>query len=183
VIRAIMVVGLPPPHQGDRVEFPWLIAIGPEPIVGGVAPFILETHRDAVLVKAPKLLDQTIVELFRPFARQEVDDGRAALQKFGPVAPATVLGVGAGDLDRIAPIPGVFGEADFLGRGFEGERRQRRAAVGHLQAPDFERGKLGSRSYLHKSVQITACRSQSGTAGTKMPREAGFPRHASRKND
>ena len=44
-----------------------------------VVPFIGKAYGDAVLSKGPDLLDQAVVELTLPFAREECFDGVAAL--------------------------------------------------------------------------------------------------------
>src|SRR6201991_2497952 len=88
----IVDAGLAPPHQAALVEFPLLVAVGAMPLPGIVVPFILEAHRDAVLIERPEILDQAIVMLLRPFAGEECDDRLAAFKEFGAVTPAAVLG-------------------------------------------------------------------------------------------
>jgi hypothetical protein len=48
-------------------------------------------------VECSEFLDQPVLELARPFAPQERDDLGAAMEELGAVAPAAVLGIGAGD--------------------------------------------------------------------------------------
>src|SRR4029079_12222228 len=122
----IVDAGLAPAHQAVLVELPLLVAVGAMPLPGIVMPFILEAHRDAVLIERPEILDQAIVMLLRPFAGEECDDRFAALKEFGAVTPAAILGIGQRHPDRIARIPGVFRHARLLGGGFAGEGRQRR---------------------------------------------------------
>ena len=50
------------------VELPVLVAIRPEPVPAIVVPFIGIAHGDAVFMPCPKLLEQSVVQLFRPFA-------------------------------------------------------------------------------------------------------------------
>jgi hypothetical protein len=64
------------------------------PLPGIVMPLILKPHRDMVAVERPEILDQAVFVLLRPFARKERDDGGAAFEKLGAVAPAAVLGIG-----------------------------------------------------------------------------------------
>src|SRR5262249_54449944 len=80
-------------HQPVLVEFPVLVAVAAEPAAAVVVPLVGEAHGDAVFAKRPDLLDQAIIELAIPFAREERDDIVAAVQKFGAVAPAAVLRV------------------------------------------------------------------------------------------
>src|SRR5262249_14837757 len=91
-------------------------------------PFVGETHGDAVVAERPDLLDQAVVELALPLARQECLDGGAALEDFGAVAPAAVGRVGERDASGITRVPGVFGEPRLLRRDLGGERGKRRAA-------------------------------------------------------
>ena len=93
-----------------------------------VAPFIREPHGNPILGKAPNLLDQTIIELAGPFAVQEGDDLVPAGQELCAVAPAAVLRIGERHTLGVAAVPGILGEARFLGGGRSGERGQRRAA-------------------------------------------------------
>ena len=93
-------------------------------------PFVGEAHGDAVVAKGPDFLDEAVVELAVPLARQECLDRLAALQKLRAVAPAAVGRIGERDASGIARIPGVFGQARLLGCGFGGERRQWRAVHG-----------------------------------------------------
>src|SRR6266581_3416095 len=86
--RHIVDARLAPAHQTVAVELPLLVAIGAEPVAAIVAPFILEAHGDAIVVERPKLLDQAVIDLPRPFACEEGDDRCTALEEFSPVPPA-----------------------------------------------------------------------------------------------
>ena len=72
--RQIIDAGEAPPHVTVFVEFPILIAVGAEPVAAVVTPLIGKAHGNAVLVPGPDLLDQPVLELARPFAREEADD-------------------------------------------------------------------------------------------------------------
>ena len=77
--REVVDTGDAQPHQAVLVEFPVLVAVAAEPIVAVVMPFIGEADDDAVLVEDPDFLDQAVVELAAPLARQKCFDGCAAL--------------------------------------------------------------------------------------------------------
>src|SRR5262245_23037718 len=94
-------------HQAVLVELPLLVAVGAIPLAAGIVPFVLEAHRDAVAVEGPEILDQAIVLLPLPFARQERDDRLTPLEYFRAIAPAAVLRIGERHAHRIARIPGV----------------------------------------------------------------------------
>src|ERR1700752_2107994 len=89
--RYIIDAGFTPAHQSFLIEFPLFIAIGSVPGAGIIAPFILKSHCNPVLVKRPKLFDQPVVQLLRPFAAQKFDDRGAALEKFRTVSPSAVF--------------------------------------------------------------------------------------------
>ena len=55
----------------------------------------------------------------------------AALQEFSAVPPTAVARIGERDARRIARVPRILGEADFLDRRFEREGWKWRAALGH----------------------------------------------------
>ena len=98
--RQIVDAGDPQAHQPVLIEFPVLVAVAAEPIAAVVMPFIGKAHRDAVLAKGPEFLDQAIVELTGPLARQKRLDRRAALQKLRAVAPMAVSRVGERNAGR-----------------------------------------------------------------------------------
>src|SRR3974377_2236606 len=92
-------------------------------------PFVGETHRDAVLAEGPDFLDQAVVKLTAPLARQERFDSGAALKKFRAIAPAAVGCIGKRDASRVARVPCIFGHSHLLcgglgceGRGWRGGR-------------------------------------------------------------
>ena len=94
--RHIVDAGFAAAHQAGLVELPLLVAVGAMPLPGIVVPFVLKAHRDMVAVERPEILDQAVLMLFRPFAGEEGDDGGAAFEKLGAVAPAAAVG----SLDR-----------------------------------------------------------------------------------
>ena len=72
--RYVVDASLAPSHQAVLVKLPLLVAVRAKPVVGVVVPLVLEANRDAVVVERPKLLDEPVIELFRPFALEEGDD-------------------------------------------------------------------------------------------------------------
>src|SRR5258708_25957265 len=58
-------------HQAALVEFPVLVAVRPEPVARIVPPFVGEAHGDPIAAAGPQLLDEAVVQLPDPFARQE----------------------------------------------------------------------------------------------------------------
>src|SRR5262249_32524067 len=121
--REVVDAGEPHAHEPLVVELPVLVAVGPEVLAAVVVPLVREAHGDPVSGECPELLDEPVVQLPDPFARQEGDDCRPSVQELGAVPPAAVLGVGQRDLLRIATVPGVLGEPDLLPGALGGERR------------------------------------------------------------
>src|SRR5580700_7967614 len=78
----------PQAHQSVLIELPILIAIRAKPIPGVIVPFIGKAHGDTVSFERPKLLNQPIVQLFRPFASEKRDDFLSSVHKFRAVSPA-----------------------------------------------------------------------------------------------
>src|SRR5579863_4784986 len=128
--RQVVDAGNSLAHQPSFVELPILIPVTAKPIAAIVMPFIGETYRYPVLAEGPDLLDQTVVELALPFAREKCLDGVAALESLGAVAPEAVDRIGGSDACRIAAVPGVFRQPRLLPGGLGGERRKRRPAHG-----------------------------------------------------
>src|SRR5713226_5347937 len=87
--RQIVDAGDTQSHQAVLVEFPVFVAVTAKPMTAVVVPFVGKTHANSVIAKGPDLLDQPVVELARPLARQKRLNGIASLQEFGAVAPAT----------------------------------------------------------------------------------------------
>src|SRR5262245_5304494 len=131
--RQVVDAGDAPPHQAVFVELPVLVAIAAKPAAGIVVPFICKAHGDPVVAERPHLLNQPIIELAIPFAREKRLDRLAAVNELGAVAPYAVDGIGEGDAGGVASVPGIFGKARLLRGGLGCERRQRWA--GHRLTP------------------------------------------------
>src|SRR5215471_14297164 len=126
--REVIYTGNAPAHKAVLIEFPVLVAVAAKPAAAIIMPFVGKTHGDAVLAEGPDFLDQAVVKLTAPLARQERFDGNAPLKKFRAIAPATIGRIGKRDASRIARIPSVFGHSHFLRGGLGCEGRERRAA-------------------------------------------------------
>src|SRR5262245_14627437 len=105
-----------------------------------VVPLVGKAHGDPVPGEGPELLDETVVELSVPLAREKVNDRETPLKELAPVAPAAVLAVGEGHSVPITAVPGVLRETDLPRCGFCGEsycentRQRRRRALGFVRA-------------------------------------------------
>src|SRR5262245_49681224 len=119
--RQIIDAGDTPPHQAFCVELPILVSVAAEPVTGIVVPFIGKAHGDPILPKSPHFLDQPIVELAIPLARQKRLDFRAAANEFDAVSPDAVGRVGKSYASRIARIPGILGKTRLLCGSFGGK--------------------------------------------------------------
>src|SRR5262249_15179888 len=104
----VVDAGFPPTHQAVVIKFPELVAVAAEPLARVIVPFVLETHRDAAFVEGPKCIHQPIVQFPLPFPGQELLDLAAAADEPIAVAPDRVGGVGQGDANGIARVPGVL---------------------------------------------------------------------------
>lgn len=113
-------------HKPVFVEFPVFIAIRAEPVASIVVPFIGEPDGDAVAVMRPQLLNESVLEFAYPFAFEKRDDLLAALRKLTAIAPPAVGRICERYAHRVATVPGVFGQADFLDRRLACKRGQRR---------------------------------------------------------
>src|SRR5271163_2475891 len=89
-------------------------------------PFVGEADGDAIVAKRPQFLDQTVIKLVCPLAAMKCDDLLAAGEELGPVAPAARRIVSKRNPLRVARVPRIFDQADFLNRGFKSEGRKRR---------------------------------------------------------
>ena len=69
--RQVIDAGDAKAHQPLFVELPIFIAIAAKPVAAVVMPFVSEAHRNAVLAECPALLNQAVVKLAIPLARQK----------------------------------------------------------------------------------------------------------------
>src|SRR5215813_10663435 len=67
----------PASHEPLIIELPVLVAVRPEPVARVVVPLVSKTHGDAVALTSPEFLDQSVVQLLGPLARQKLLDGFA----------------------------------------------------------------------------------------------------------
>src|SRR5580693_3842295 len=88
--RQIIDASVTEPVQAGVVILPVLVAVRAKPVAGIVVPFICKANRDPVAIERPKFLDETIVELARPFPREKGDDLRSSPDELGPVPPIAV---------------------------------------------------------------------------------------------
>jgi hypothetical protein len=116
-------------HVAKFIKLPVLIPVSPIPLPGVVVEFVLEADGDAVLGESPEGLLQAVIEFAIPFAPEEFDDLRPAMQELGAVTPLCVLGVGKRDALWIAGVPSIFGGLDFLMGGFFSEGWKWRAWI------------------------------------------------------
>src|SRR5260370_37303089 len=137
----VVDAGFPPTHQAIVVELPEFVAVAAEPLAGVVVPLVLEADRDAAVVESPKVLHQPIVKFSLPFPGQERLDLAAAVYELIAVAPNRVSGVGQGDANRIARVPGVFGGTHLGQCRLQRERWSNGNRHGHLlSAKEFALG-------------------------------------------
>src|SRR6267143_4539607 len=73
------------PHEPAGVELPVLVAVRTEPVAAVVVPLVREPNGDAISGHRPELLDETVVQLPIPLARQELHDGLAAGDELGAI--------------------------------------------------------------------------------------------------
>ena len=93
-----------PAHQSLLIKFPVLVAIAAEPIAAVVMPFVSKPYRDTVS-KCPDFLDQAVIQLPAPLARQKRLNGGATLKEFRSISPDAVHRVRKCNATRIARIP------------------------------------------------------------------------------
>ena len=120
-------------HQAVCIKLPVLIAERAKPVSRIVMPFIREANGDPIALKRPKFLDQSVIELPRPFALQKTHDLLSANDELGSVAPPALCALGEGNLFRITGVPSILCRSNFLDGRFERERRERRPGVSGLR--------------------------------------------------
>jgi len=96
-------------------------------------PFVGKPHSDPILRECPKLLNQAVLEFFRPFSRKECNYLVAAADKLRSVSPVTIWSVDECDPFRVAGIPTVFGASHLLHGGLTDKGWQRGAHLTHVK--------------------------------------------------
>src|SRR5579859_2340847 len=86
----IVDAGMAPVHQAVIAEFPHFVPVRSPPLPGAVVRLVSKAHRDSIVIERPKFLDEPILELARPFAREKRNDLLAAVDELRPVPPAAV---------------------------------------------------------------------------------------------
>src|SRR5438105_4672156 len=89
----VVDAGLPASHEPVSVEFPELVAVASPPLAVRVVAFVLEAHGDSVVLEAPDVLSQRVIQLALPFRCEERDDLGPAADERVSVAPNGVFGV------------------------------------------------------------------------------------------
>ncbi len=119
--REVVDAGVAGLHEAVGVKFPIFVAVRTEPGTGLIVPFVGEADGDAIAGEGPEFFDEAVFALAGPLLGEEGDDLVVAGEEGGAIAPATVGRVGEGDFVGVAGVPAVFGFADLLDGGFEGE--------------------------------------------------------------
>jgi hypothetical protein len=80
-------------------------------------------------MNAQNSLDQSILILLAPVAREKGHDLVSPPDKLCPIPPLAIQSIGEGDLFGATRVPGVFGGSNLLHRSFTVERRERGRAM------------------------------------------------------
>src|ERR1700744_6426255 len=91
--RQITDAGKSRAHDAFFIELPILVAVGTKPVSRIVVPLIRKTNGDAVLGEGPQLLDDPVIQLLLPLAREEGDNFRPPIHKLRSIAPARIDGI------------------------------------------------------------------------------------------
>src|SRR5258706_4902498 len=109
-------------HEAVVVERPVLVTVRAKPGSRVIVPLVRESHSDPVAGERPEFLDQPVVQLLAPLAREELPHFLATHAKFRPVPPSRVLAIDQRDAIRVPAVPRILRHADFLDGGFLRER-------------------------------------------------------------
>src|SRR5215813_5572158 len=103
-------------HESLGVELPVLVAERAEPVARVVLPLVRESHRDAIVLERPQLLDESVVELAVPLATKKRHDLLATDDELGSIPPPAVDAVGASHSLGLARIPAVLRRPHLVDR-------------------------------------------------------------------
>src|SRR5258708_12518829 len=86
--RIIIRAHIAPLHESLFIKFPMFIPMCPHPLSRvRVTPFVLETHRDAVVGVTPQLFHQPIVQFLGPFSTAKRFDRLSTRNDPPPLPP------------------------------------------------------------------------------------------------
>ena len=83
-----------------------------------VMPLVSEAYGDPGPGECPHFLDEPVVQIPGPLAREEISDFVWSVNELPSVSPAGIDRVSQRYFRRIAGIQGIFGEAQLLHRTF-----------------------------------------------------------------
>src|SRR5258708_39432913 len=86
------------------------------PVTRVVVPLVSETYRDAVRRERPHFLDEPVVQLLCPFAREKGNDLLSSVYELRAVSPSSMDCVSQSYFPRAADVPAIFGAALTLSR-------------------------------------------------------------------
>src|SRR5579862_1987789 len=86
-------------------------------------------------MEGPQFLDQAILQLGSPLAREECDDLISPVNKLRAIAPAAVDGVREGNLLWILGVPAILGCTNLEDGCFQGEGRRQIGSWAQRIAP------------------------------------------------
>src|SRR5262249_61856300 len=116
-------------------------------------------YSDTILTKGPDLLNQAVIQLPAPLARQKCLNGGTALKELRSISPDAVHRIRERNTTGIARIPCVFGHASLLRGALDRERREWRTA--HLGSFFF----CFRRVACDYKTRLLACMLFGGTRG------------------
>src|SRR5579864_273958 len=112
--RQIVDAGMAMMHDALGIKLPVFVAVRAVKLSGIVVPLISEAHGDPGAVERPHFLDEAVVQLAIPFARQELNNLLPAVDEFGPIAPLAVDCVCQRNSLRVTRIPTVLRSPNFF---------------------------------------------------------------------
>ena len=90
----IVDAGDAPLHESELIKLPVFVALRAPPLSGAVMPFVGKAYGNAVAVICPQFLDEPIVQFVVPLSGQKLNDGCAARQELGAIAPHRIWRIG-----------------------------------------------------------------------------------------
>jgi hypothetical protein len=103
-----------PGHKTVAVKFPILVPVGSKPVATIIVPFVSKADCNSIFMKSPELLNESIVQFPSPLMGEKLDNCLTAGEKLQTITPYAVRSVGAGHVIRIATVPSILRQSDFL---------------------------------------------------------------------
>jgi len=110
-------------HIPQAIKLPIFVAVGAEPVVVVIAPFVAKSYSDSVrAIVRPNFFDETVIVFIAPFPCKKFHHFPSSRYELGAIAPPSISCVRQRYPLRVSAIPCVLGHPYLLHSVIETKR-------------------------------------------------------------